>query len=600
MLRMPVTYLDGPRLKHAVVAGAQRLISMQEQLNNINVFPVPDADTGTNMALTMSSVAEGALNCKDASVHAMSVALADSALMGARGNSGAILAQFFQGLSEGFQGKVRSNISDFAHAVHHAALLSREAIAEPREGTILTVIQDWARYIHETWEKVSDFPTLIRESLCAATDSLQRTPEKLKVLAKAGVVDAGGQGFVHLLEGITSFMQSGKIERLARGVLNFANAKAKVDDAPADITFQYCTQAFVMGESIDHHDLKMRLQPLGDSMIVAGSRERVRIHLHTNEPEKVFAIAAEYGELRDARHDDMRNQHTRAHHDPEKQTVAIITDSACDLPSEDFIRGNIRMVPVLVIFGNHSYVDKVTITDRDFYRMLEESPPPPPPTQPAPADLREVYLQAGLNHREAVAIILSGSVSGTLQAAVRAAEMVKNKINVHVIDSKNVTIGLGLIVREAAELAAAGSSVEEICRRVARAIGQARTFVSVETMTHLVRGGRVSRFRGLLAKVLNLKPILTFDSAGKPKAVAKTMGGRAGQRKLLEIVKKAAAGKRNLRFMVAHASAPETGAFYAEQLRRSFEVHEIPIVAVSPALGAHAGPGAAAVSFLGE
>ncbi|MDL1875114.1 DAK2 domain-containing protein, partial [Cytophagia bacterium CHB2] len=104
---MPITYLDGPRLKDSVIAGAQRLIQMQEHLNNINVFPVPDGDTGTNMALTMRSVAEGALNCKDASVHAVSVALADSALMGARGNSGAILAQFFQGLSEGLNGKTR-------------------------------------------------------------------------------------------------------------------------------------------------------------------------------------------------------------------------------------------------------------------------------------------------------------------------------------------------------------------------------------------------------------------------------------------------------------------------------------------------------------
>ncbi|MGH7493463.1 MAG: DAK2 domain-containing protein [bacterium] len=597
---MPVIYLDGPRLKHAVVAGAQRLISMQEQLNNINVFPVPDADTGTNMALTMSSVAQGALNCNEASVHAMSVALADSALMGARGNSGAILAQFFQGLSEGFHGKARSSISDFAHAVDHAARVSREAIAEPREGTILTVIQDWARYIHETWEKVSDFPTLIRQSLRAATDSLQRTPEKLKVLARAGVVDAGAQGFVHLLEGVTSFMQSGKIERLARGVLNFANAKAKVEEAPETITFRYCTQAFVVGQSIDRHRLKARLQSLGDSMIVAGSNERVRLHIHTNEPEKVFALAREYGELRDARHDDMRNQHTRAHHDPEKQTVAIITDSSCDLPPEEFIKKSIRMVPVLVIFGNQSYVDKVTITDRDFYRMLAASPKPPTTSQPAPADFREVYLQAGLNHREALAIILSGSVSGTLQAAARAAEMVKNEIKVHVMDSKNVTIGLGLIVREAAELAAAGAGVEEIRRRVEWAIRQVRTFVSVETMTHLVRGGRVSRFRGLVASVLNLKPILTLNSAGKPEVVAKTMGGRAGHRKLLEIVKKEAAGKRNLRFMVAHASAPDTAEFYADHLRQTFEAREIPIVSVSPALGAHAGPAAAAIAFLGE
>jgi len=597
---MPVTYLDGNRLKHATIAGAQRLIQMQEHLNNINVFPVPDSDTGTNMALTMRSVAEGALNCKEVSVHAMSAALADSALMGARGNSGAILAQFFQGLAEGFHGLSRSDLKSFAQAVQHAAMMAREAIAEPREGTILTVIQDWAKYIQETWEKFSDFPALLHSSMQAATESLQRTPEKLKVLAKAGVVDAGAQGFVHLLEGILSFIQSGKIERLARGLFDFGNAKAKVEEAPEAITFQYCTQAFITGTAIDRAALKEQLRLLGDSMIVAGSNERVRIHIHTNAPEEVFAIARTHGELVDARKDDMRNQHTRAHHDPEVQTVAIITDSACDLPSEDFIRHNIRMVPVLVMFGNRSYVDKVTITDRDFYHMLTLAAQLPTTSQPAPADFREVYLQAAQNHREALAIILTGGASGTYQSAVRAAQTVKDQINVQVVDSKNVSIGLGLIVREAAEAVAAGAQLEEVKRRVAWAAKNVRIFISVETMHYLVAGGRVSKFRGALANLLKLKPLLTLNAEGKPEAVAKTFGGEHGHKKLLELVKREAMGKRNLRFMVAHANAPETAAFYANALRKHFELREVPIVSVSPALGAHAGPGAAAVAFLGE
>ncbi len=597
---MPVTYLDGPRLKNATVAAAQRLIQMQEQLNNINVFPVPDSDTGTNMALTMRSVAEGALNCNEESVHAMSAALADSALMGARGNSGAILAQFFQGLAEGFQGMARSDLRGFAQAAQHAATLSREAIAEPREGTILTVIQDWAAHIHETWQRVSDFPALIHGSLLAASESLRRTPEKLKELAKAGVVDAGAQGFVHLLEGTISFMQNGKIERLARGILDFGNAKAKVEEAPETITFQFCTQALITGKAIDRNALKERLRTLGDSMIVAGSSERVRMHIHTNEPETVFTIARTYGELADSRYDDMRNQHTRAHHDPQAQTIALITDSSCDLPAEDFIRHNIRMVPVLVMFGSRSYVDKVTITDRDFYHMLTLAAQPPTTSQPAPADFREVYLQSAQNHREALAIILTSGSSGTYQSAVRAAQNVKDQIDVQVMDSKSVTIGLGLIVREAVDAIAAGAKMEEVKQRVAWAIKNVRLFVSVETMHYLVAGGRVSKFRGALANLLNLKPLLTFNAAGKPEVVGKTFGGEHGHKKLVELVKREAMGKRNLRFMVAHANAPETAAFYASQMRKHFELKEVPIVSVSPALGAHAGPGAAAIAFLGE
>lgn len=597
---MPITYLDGPRLKDSVIAGAQRLIQMQEHLNNINVFPVPDGDTGTNMALTMRSVAEGALNCKDASVHAVSVALADSALMGARGNSGAILAQFFQGLSEGLNGKTRADMGGFASAVNVAAKLSREAIAEPREGTILTVIHDWAEYIHARWEKVADFPTLIHDSLNAATESLNRTPEKLKVLAKAGVVDAGAQGFVHLLEGILHFMQSGKIERIARGILSFGNVKAKVEEAPEDITFQYCTQAFVVGKDIDRQTLKTRLRELGDSMIVAGSNERVRIHIHTNEPDTVFAIASEYGELINSKKDDMRGQHTRAHHDPAAQTVAIITDSSCDLPGDDFIRYNVRMVPVVVAFGNKSYIDKVTITDRDFYQQLAVSTVNPTTSQPAPGDFKEVYLDAAQNHREALAIILSGSLSGTLQAAQLAAQTVHNEVNIRVLDSKNVCVALGLIVREAAEAAESGASLAEVEKRAAWAIKNVRLVFMVEGVEALMRSGRVSRLRGGMARMLNLKPILTINTEGKAQVLAKAFSSRQARKKLVEIVKQEARGKRNLRFMVAHANAPETAAYLAGQLRKHFELRDVPITSVSPALGVHAGPGAAAIAFLGE
>ncbi|MCG3118048.1 MAG: hypothetical protein ALAOOOJD_00181 [bacterium] len=598
---MPITHLSGLQLKRAVISGAQRVIQMQEQLNNINVFPVADSDTGTNMALTMRSVAEGALLCKDGSVHGMSQAVADSALMGARGNSGAILAQFFQGLAEGFNGRIRATLEDFAQAVQRAANNAADAIAEPKEGTILTVIRDWACWIQLKWRGNTDFRALLADSLPVATQSLQETPRKLKALAKAGVVDAGAQGFVHLLEGVFNFAQSGKIDRIARAGLTFGNAKAKIEEAPEDITFQFCTEALIVGENIDRKNLKEQLRPLGNSMIVAGSPERVKIHIHTNAPEQVFAIAQNYGTLAQTKKDDMRRQHTRAHHDPEVQTIALITDSACDLPPEELIRHNIRVVPLVMNFGHQSYIDKVTMTARDFYRLLESSPHHPKTSQPAPADFQEVFQQAAVNHHQALAIILTGALSGTLQAAQRAAQAVKPQIDVHVVDSKNVCVGQALIVREAAEAIESGvDNLEELKNRVEWATQNVRLFISFETMEYLVRGGRVSRFRGALARLLRLKPILLMDAAGKPEIVAKTFGGDHGRRKLMGIVKRAATGKRRLRFLVAHANNPAGARYHAEWIRQYFEIPEVTIVSVAPVLGAHAGPGAIGIAFLGE
>ena len=147
---MKIVYIDGLRLKQGVIAGARRVILMQDHLNKINVFPVPDNDTGTNMALTMQSIAEGAINCREESISGMSQCLADAALMGARGNSGAILAQFFQGLAESFEGKFKATLAHFGEAVQTARRGAYEAITEPKEGTILTVIHDWAEKVKKT------------------------------------------------------------------------------------------------------------------------------------------------------------------------------------------------------------------------------------------------------------------------------------------------------------------------------------------------------------------------------------------------------------------------------------------------------------------
>jgi len=598
---MPINFLNGIRFKNAVVAGAQRVIQMQEQLNNINVFPVADSDTGTNMALTMRSVADGALNSYDDSVYGMSRIVADSALMGARGNSGAILAQFFQGLSEGFDGQRRATLNEFCRAVERAAICSREAIADPQEGTILTVIHDWSIYLKNYLDRASDFADLFKQSLQAATKSLQDTPKKLKILSKSGVVDAGAQGFVHLLEGVQHFMEAGKVERLARAATSFGGKRAQVEEAPEDITLQFCTEAMIVGEGIDRGALREQLRPLGNSMIVAGSERRVKVHIHTNDPEQVFTIASSFGAVQNTKAEDMRQQHTRAHGKNGKtQTVALITDSSCDLPGDELIRRHIHVVPVVVNFGNESFVDKVTLTDKEFYKMLRTHPHHPKTSQPAPGDFQEIFKQASESYQQGLAIILSGSLSGTLQSAQRAAQMMKDQFNVEVIDSRSVTVALALIVREAAMAIEAGDSVEEVKRRVRWAVENTRLLVSVETMEYLVRGGRVSRFRGAVARLLALKPILSLTPEGKVEAVAKTIGGEHARKKLVELVCAAARGKKNLRFMVAHADAIETAGFYAAQIRQHFEVHEVPIVSVSPALGAHTGPGAAGIAFLGE
>ncbi len=597
---MKIAYIDGLRLKQGVIAGARRVILMQDNLNKINVFPVADNDTGTNMALTMQSIAESAISCRDHSISGMSQCLADAALMGARGNSGAILAQFFQGLAESFEGKFKATLSHFGEAVEKARRGAYEAITEPKEGTILTVIHDWAEKVKKHCPLCEDFKELLHKGLNEAQLSLKDTPKKLKLLAKAGVVDAGAQGFVHMLEGVHHFIQSGKIER-AVGIGGNNTRRAKVENAPEDITFQFCTECLIDGESIDRSKLRTEMIELGNSLIVAGSTEKVRIHVHTNDPETVFATAGNYGTVSKQKFDDMRDQHQEAYGEKKETKIALVTDSSCDLPPEFIIRHNVQMVPVQVSFGTENYIDKITITPKEFYRILQESEHSPKTSQPTPGDFINTYKELWGHYDSAVSVHLSGAVSGTFQAAKTAVKS-ENSGKVTLVDSCNTSVGLGLIVAETAKAIEEGCEIEEVVKRAEWATKNVKVYLSFATVKYLIRGGRLSKSRGLLARALNLKPILTLDAEGKVETLVKTFGGAAALNKILQLACHEATGKKNLRFAVAHANAPEKARYLVKHLARQFEIKkkDIMIVNVSPALGAHAGPGAAGVAFLGE
>ena len=316
-----ISYLDGIRFRRVVRAAARRLIEKHGHLNAINVFPVPDGDTGSNMAGTMKSIVTSTTATLESSISRMSSIVAESALMGARGNSGVILAQFLAGFSEGVKDLSRVSPRDFAEAASLAAHRAVEAIAHPKEGTILTVIRDWADHLRDNCHSYKDFHHLLHDSLDRARQSVQETREKLAALKAADVVDAGGLGFVYLLEGIAEFTERGTINRRVQAEAEQADAGAMPDDGHAtlgeaqervavdELTYGFCTECLIRGDAVDREELRVRLEELGDSIVVAGAGAVTRVHVHTDTPDAVFAIAAEYGEVSHHKAEDMLRQH---------------------------------------------------------------------------------------------------------------------------------------------------------------------------------------------------------------------------------------------------------------------------------------------------
>jgi len=593
-----IGYVDGNRLSRAVIAGAHFVAERAEALNKINVFPVPDGDTGTNVASTLQKVAAGISRMRQRHVREMSKAVADQAVVGARGNSGAILAQFFCGFSEGLPDAARVTTGGFGAAVVQAAESAYAAIARPVEGTILTVIRDWARHVADRAQEIRDFGVLLPESLKAAKVSLENTPKQLKVLQKAGVVDAGAQGFVYLLEGIVTYFRESA--RFAPEMTAPEDIQAAVfDKTPEAILFRFCTEVLLEGDTIDRDRLRREVALLGDSIVMAGGSARIRLHIHTNEPEKLFEVAARFAAVAQTKVEDMRAQHESRFDKNRAERVGIVTDSTCDLPASMLEDLGVGVVPVRVYFGSENYLDKVTITPSEFYGRFAVTDVAPKTSQPPPADFTQVYENVATHAGAIVSVHLGANLSGTYQAAIVGARPVK-KTQIEHVDSGSASVGLGLVVRAAAEAARSGKSAAEVAEVARETAARVRLFVAVPTMKHLVRGGRVSATRGFIAKLLGLLPILTVSREGKVEAAGKARGYAAARRKAMRLLF-AEAGDRvsaSRRFGVAHCDAEDAAEELAREIRARYPESDVMIVECGPALGAHGGPGALAVAVL--
>lgn len=595
---MKIKYLDGKRFSRGIRAGARRVWDHQDYLNDINVFPVPDADTGTNMAATLKTIVDEMTVYPAESVDSSSRQIADSALKGARGNSGVILAQFFHGLAQGLERRIQISTEQFGQAVQRAKEAAFEALSQPKEGTILTVIKDWAENIYANSQRIRDFQELLHNSLAVAKQSLENTRLKLEALKKANVVDSGAQGFVYILEGITDFLKTGKIREIEKNdSMPAVQEIAHTDLKAEDIRYRYCTECLIEGRKIDLKRLRRQIEAFGDSVVVAGSESRARLHIHSNEPAQVFAIAREYGDLLQQKADDMKKQYLVTHFPHPK--IALVVDSACDLPQEFIDEHRIHVVPVRVSFGNSTYLDKITITPEYFYQMLQTEIHHPKTSQPAPADFRNLYAFLLSHYDSIISIHLPEAASGTYQNALSAAKEFPDR-KISVIDGKSLSIGFGFIAERAARLIAAGKSHDEVVKSVCNYSRLTQMFVSIPSLKYLMRSGRVSKAKGILANILHLKPILNLDARGMPRHYSKSFSDWGAVKKIFKLAIRFVENKKAVRFTVAHANDLTKAEYLVRRLKEKFGDIPIPVLPVSPVLGAHAGNGAAAIGIAWE
>jgi DAK2 domain fusion protein YloV len=594
-----IAYVDGPRLARSLFAAADWVAAGRDEINRINVFPVPDGDTGTNFSLTLRAVADALRALGDASLPDTARTMARAAVLGARGNSGMMLAHFLMGFAHSLGERPRATTRDVAAALREGADRVYASLDDPREGTILTVARDAAAAAERAAAETEDVVEFMHRLLAEGEAALARTPELMAALKEAGVVDAGGKGFVRMLEGVVRCLDGDPILPVAPNASAAEALRMPAADieVAAERDFQYCTELLVRGEQLPSaNEVRAAMHSFGGSVVVAVMADILKIHVHTDAPEAVFTYAARWGRLETTKADDMRAQHRRLAH-ADRRPVAVVTDSSADLTDSVLDRHHISVVPLQVVFGTETFRDGIDLKPEEFYRRLASSRELPTTSQPAPADFVRVLRDARSEADEVVAVLLSGTLSGTLgsaQAAVRAGGI----SNVHLVDSRSASLGVGMLALRGVELAESGWSGTAIARELERVRGESGMLLTVDRFDHLLRSGRVSRGTAWIAGMLDVKPILSLDREGRVVPLDRVRGREQLVPRVLTLLEQRLTPRPAVvRFGVVHTGAPEVAERVRTALIAAYQPRDCFVTLATGVLGTHVGTGAWAIFY---
>lgn len=589
----------GGRLFYSIfLAGANRIFENQEELNRINVFPVPDGDTGNNLVATLRSVIDHAQ--PDESFHHTLHSIAMAALNGARGNSGVIFAQFLFGMSRETEGSGVLSIAKFTDAIGKSVAYIYEAVAEPVEGTMLTVIREWAEFIAGQKNKIDDFRNLFQDSYSIALQSLKETAARIKELTLTQVVDAGAKGFVLFLEGILEGLRKkfNGSEIIVKSALPPAISFREPE--PIDVKHRYCTEALFKNNRIEKTELKSILQSFGDSVVIAGADSLARFHVHTDQPHLLFEKLRDRGSLLYQKVDDMKMQGETIRN--RKYNIALVTDSTADLPPRFMDGYQIHMVPLNIHFGEEQYLDKLSLKPGQFFDLIRSRKAFPTTSQPNETLFHDLYSFLVRHYDSVISLHLSSKFSGTWQNSLNAAMKVSKTSGkkISVIDSRNVSGSLGLLTLRIAKAIESGESHEAIVSSVEKWIPKTRIFVSVRNLKYMIRGGRVSRTRGYLAGLMNVKPIVSMAEDGSSLLFDKAFSQSANMKRVMNHTRAFLKNQKLWNYIVLHAEGQDSASWYSHEMMTLTGKPPLDVINISPVIGLSAGKGTAAIAIMTE
>jgi DegV family protein with EDD domain len=590
--------ITGKDLYGSLTFGFYCLRENMQMINTINVFPVADGDTGSNITHTLKTI----LSTTDGtgSVADISDKFAKAALTGARGNSGMIVAQFFHGFSLIAREFEVLTLKELIDAVKEAVATAYRAVETPMEGTILTVMQSWASQLSRA--EGSDIPLQIqlRRALRAARKAEKETTNQMELLKRMGVVDAGAKAFVSILEGVDQYIiNPARVFSETDLLVHAAPNAIESDHTHENCRYRYCTEALLRIPQGDQQSVREAVTGLGDSLVLGSYQDQMRVHLHTDDPALMFERLGRCSSIEEQKVDDMFMQQLAAH--ARVADTVIVTDSSADIPQEVVDELRIYRIPQIIQVGETSFFDRITISSPMLLSIMESNSQKVSSSMPSIGEIQRHLEFLAQHYGHIVVLSVASKLSGTFNAYQLAAKVLQESgTDITIIDTKLNASAQGLVVQEAARAVARGEQGESLLQSISETIERTTILVSVQSLEMMVAGGRIPKKLGSVLLKLNLKPVVGLSKEGGGAFHGIRLSRAGSISALVKRFMKVYREKGIQTYGLSYIGEPSLATSVAQIVEQRTGIKPLFVEQASPVIALHAGKGSISLSYIAK
>ena len=564
---------------------------MQERLylNDINVFPVADGDTGNNLLQTLRTISlESSVSN---SFKDTLESLSESALIGARGNSGVIFAQFVNGLQKANGSHENITFKEFSRLVDESVKYTYSALSNPVEGTMITLMKEWANVLRNLLDSDISLVDKFSESYEHIKAYLVQTKKMLEVLSENDVIDSGALGFVLFVKGIVGYYKNYDIDIEEYEKIEIVDQH----QFDGEVTYRYCTEGLIKSDSINSSKISKTIDAFGDSIVIAEGKSRFRVHIHTNNPEIVFESLKQFGTIESQKIDDMKLDVSIKN---SKLKRVLVTDSIADIDKKTIDDNNIVVIPVNISIDNIPYIDKLSITNKMLFDSLDQYLEYPKTSTPSIKLINDLFSKLLLKFDEIIVITVSNQLSATHNVIKTEAEkLVQKGKNIFVIDSLNNSATEGLIVKEAINLINQNIPTEAIIKHINEIREKTQILVCLETFKYATMSGRLPKVVGAIGMFLGLRPIMSLNN-GKGSAFGFAFSQKGITKKIKKLVISDLEKHGINSYSLVHCLNEPLVKEYEEEFTKLIGFPPSYITEISTATAIHSGVGSVAIGYI--